>query len=176
MDTNPFHPPLLPQLLRSSQACEPPNGHREPSAEPIMPWKIPNFFRSPSLHLQRIAAELLFNNICVRGTGTGNGAWGVKWRCVCGGGRTTSSLIMPWASLAAPQTWSLPPSALLSLSPSWTCLGRGIHSPRPSRGSPLLSLRLFSAPAAPCREPPPFLQRGGRRPAARAEVTWPPES
>ena len=84
------------------------------------------------------------------------------------GDRTTSSLIMLWASLAAPR---------LGLSPSQARLGRGLHSPRPSRGSPLLSLRLSSAPAAPRRELAPLPAKGGGtgRPAARAEVTWPPE-
>lgn len=68
---------------------------------------------------------------------------------------------MLWASPSAPQAGSLPPSAQLSLSSSRTRLGRGLHSLHPSRGSPLLSLRLSSAPAAPCREQPPFLQKGG---------------
>lgn len=40
-------------------------------------------------------------------------------------------------------------------------LGRGLHSQRPSRGSPLLSLRLSSAPAAPRRELPPLPAKGG---------------
>lgn len=85
-----------------------------------------------------------------------------------GGNRTTSSLIMLWASGSAPQAGSLPPSARLSLSSSRTRLGRGLHSLHPSRGSPLLSLRLSTAPAAPCREQPPFLQKGGGVASGRA--------
>lgn len=107
------------------------------------------------------------NIVCVQG--------GVKvCLCVGWGDRTTSSLIMLWLLTG----WgSLPPSALLSLSPSRSRLGRGLHSPRPSRGSLLLSLRLSSAPAAPCRELPPLPAKGGGtgRRAAQAEVTWPPE-
>lgn len=95
----------------------------------------------------------------------------MEWRCVCGGTVPPPLvLIMPWASLAAPQAGarSLPLCCAPSLPPGpvWG----GLHSQRPSRGSPLLSLRLSSAPAAPWRERPPFLQKGGGvRPAARAE-------
>ena len=87
----------------------------------------------------------------------------MEWRCVCGGDGTTSSFFNYALGLSgcSPGWGSLPPSVLRSLSPSRTRLGRGLHSRRPSRGSPLLSLRLSSAPAAPCRERPPFLQKGG---------------
>lgn len=56
-----------------------------------------------------------------------------------------------WAPLAAPKTGlSLPRPC--APSPSPTRPGRGLRRPRPSGGSPLLSLRLSSAPAAPRRE------------------------
>ena len=82
----------------------------------------------------------------------------MEWRCVSEGAGTTSSFFnyAPGLSGRSPGC-----SSLLSCAPSRTRLGRGLHSQRPSRGSPLLSLRLSSAPAAPRRELPPFLQKRG---------------
>lgn len=92
----------------------------------------------------------------------------MEWQCAWGWGQ--DHLLFNDAlglSVGSPGWGPLPPSAQLSLSPSRTRLGRGLHRLHPSRGSPLLSLRLSSAPAAPCREWPPFLQKGGGRAAGR---------
>lgn len=97
---------------------------------------------------------------------------------MCGGDRTTSSLIMLRGPSDCSLARTLPPSALLSLSPSRTRLGRGLHSPRRSLGSPLLFPPPLLRPRRPTsRTPPPLSAKGGGtgRPAAQAEVTWPPE-
>lgn len=85
------------------------NNHRKPPPKEDNFLKIPNF--SPH-HLQWIAAALLFNKHLVsNGQRRGNeGLRGGVEVCVCvGGDRTTSSLIMLRAPLAAPwQGLSLP--------------------------------------------------------------------
>lgn len=127
-----------------------------------MPYKTPQLLSHP---LYFISSGLLphcclINILCQgdRGEETRPAGWsGVRGSC--------PHPLFNYAvglSVCSPGWGSLPPSAQLSLSSSRTRLGRGLHSLNPSRGSPLLSLRLSSAPAAPCREQPPFLQKKGR--------------
>lgn len=97
---------------------------------------------------------------------------------MCGGGQDHFLFNYAAGPSGCSLARTLPPSALLSLSPSRTRLGRGLHSPRRSLGSPLLFPPPLLRPRRPTsRTPPPLSAKGGGtgRPAAQAEVTWPPE-
>lgn len=87
---------------------------------------------------------------------------------MCGGGQDHFLFNYAAGPSGCSLARTLPPSALLSLSPSRTRLGRGLHSPRRSLGSPLLFPPPLLRPRRPTsRTPPPFLQKagepGGRR-------------
>lgn len=171
LDTHLYFSSLLSQLLRGQEKLPgrklSQNNHRKAPPKEDNFLKIPNF--SPH-HLQWIAAALLFNKHLVsNGQRRGNeGLRGGVEVCVCvgGGDRTTSSLIMLRGPSGCSLAKTLPPSALLSLSPSRTRLGRGLHSPRRSLGSPLLFPPPLLRPRRPTsRTPPPFCKRRGNRAA-----------
>lgn len=157
-------PSLLPQPLRGQEKV--PGLQTSQTSYRVPSYKTPTLPHPLSFISSGLLPRYCLINILRQGTekrklGPAGWSGGVL---VKGPGPPPLSLIMPRASRVAPlaAARSLP----VSCAPSRTRLGRGLHSQRPSRGSPLLSLRLSSAPAAPRRELPPFLQKregaGGR--------------
>lgn len=152
-------PSLLPQLLRGQEKV--PGLQTSQTSYRVPSYKIPTSPHPLSFISSGLLPRYCLINILRQGTekrkrGPAGWSGGVF---VKGPGPPPLSLIMPRASRAAPLAGAL--SLLVSGAPSRTRLGRGLHSQRPSRGSPLLSLRLSSAPAAPRRELPPFPQKRG---------------
>lgn len=169
LDTHPYFSSLLSQLLRGQEKLPgrklSQNNHRKPPPKEDNFLKILNF--SPH-HLQWIAAALLFNKHLVsNGQRRGNeGLRGGVEVCVCVGGQDHFLFNYAAGPSGCSLERTLPPSALLSLSPSRTRLGRGLHSPRRSLGSPLLFPPPLLRPRRPTsRTPPPFCKRRGNRAA-----------